>query len=180
MRHIIGDAVAFHQVPVREMQAIKAGADFVKPDGTVIANERLTRPADPSMSYAYCSDTVFSEAVARAVEGVDVLYHEATYLDAEREKAHMRFHSTAAEAARVAQSCDSGRRTHYRPRTQSHRDSFRCHSPCRDAGDYRGRIDTGRQIYARRHTLCHRRAMPYVCRRYRLESDTQGGVRCLG
>ena len=54
LRHIIGDAVAFHQVPVREMQAIKAGADFVKPDGTVIANERLTRPADPSMSYAYC------------------------------------------------------------------------------------------------------------------------------
>lgn len=103
LRHIIGDAVAFHQVPVREMQSIKAGADFVKPDGTVIANERLTRPADPSVSYAYCSDTVFSEAVARAVEGVDVLYHEATYLDAEREKAHMRFHSTAAEAARVAQ-----------------------------------------------------------------------------
>ena len=102
-RHIIGDAVAFHEVPVREMQAIKNGADFIKPDGTVIANSRLTRPADPSASYAYCSDTIFSEKVARAVEGVDVLYHEATYLETEREKAHARFHSTAAEAARVAQ-----------------------------------------------------------------------------
>ncbi|WP_295728296.1 ribonuclease Z [uncultured Muribaculum sp.] len=103
LRHIIGDAVAFHEVPVREMKAIKEGADFVKPDGTVIANNRLTTDADPSVSYAYCSDTIFSERVARAVEGVDVLYHEATYLERERDKAHARFHSTAAEAARVAQ-----------------------------------------------------------------------------
>jgi ribonuclease Z len=109
LRHIIADAVAFHQVPVKELAAVKAGADFVKPDGTVIANNRLTTPADASASYAYCSDTIFSEKVARAVEGVDVLYHEATYLDAEREKAHARFHSTAKEAARVAQLAGVGK-----------------------------------------------------------------------
>ena len=103
LRHIIGDAVAFHQVPVREIRSIKEGADFVKPDGTVVPNAWLTSDADPAMSYAYCSDTIFSERVARAVEGVDTLYHEATYLEPEREKAHARFHSTAAEAARVAQ-----------------------------------------------------------------------------
>ena len=75
----------------------------MKPDGTVVPNAWLTSDAAPAMSYAYCSDTIFSERVARAVEGVDTLYHEATYLEPEREKAHARFHSTAAEAARVAQ-----------------------------------------------------------------------------
>lgn len=109
LRHIIPDAVAFHQVPVRELKAIKEGADFLKPDGTVVPNDWLTRPADPSLSYAYCSDTCYCERVARAVEGVDVLYHEATYLESEREKAHARFHSTAAEAARIAQLAGVGR-----------------------------------------------------------------------
>ena len=109
LRHIIGDAVAFHQVPVREMQAIKAGADFVKPDGTVIANERLTRPADPSMSYAYCSDTVFTPSLAEITRGVDLLYHEATYADDCADKARARGHSTASEAARTAATAHAGR-----------------------------------------------------------------------
>lgn len=103
LRHIIRDAVDFFQVPVKELHAIKSGADFVRPDGTVIANDRLTTAASPSVSYAYCSDTIYSEKVARAVEGVDTLYHEATYLDADRKKARERFHSTAAQAARVAE-----------------------------------------------------------------------------
>lgn len=101
-RHINGEMVRFYNVPVAQLARLKEGADFVTPDGEVIANNRLTTPADPAVSYAYCSDTVFSEKVAQAVKGVDLLYHEATYDDTFADKARERGHSTAREAAIIA------------------------------------------------------------------------------
>ena len=102
LRHLRGDMVRFHGVPVSQLQAVKEGADFVKPDGTVVANAALTTDADPSRSYAYCSDTMFDERVARAVAGVDTIYHEATYQSELAAQARERGHSTAFEAAKIA------------------------------------------------------------------------------
>lgn len=102
LRHINREMVDFYKVPVAMMHSIKEGADFVLPDGTVVANERLTTPAEPAYSYAYCSDTVYNPLVAEAVKGVDVIYHEATYTDGDAEKARQRGHSTAGEAAKIA------------------------------------------------------------------------------
>jgi ribonuclease Z len=102
MRHVRGDMLAFHQVPHYRVAEIRAGADFVKPDGQVIANSLLTTDADPAGSYAYCSDTMFDPRVARAVEGVDTIYHEATYADSEAHLARPRGHSTARQAAQIA------------------------------------------------------------------------------
>ncbi|MBD5210435.1 MAG: ribonuclease Z [Bacteroidales bacterium] len=102
LRHINREMVDFYRVPVSQMLAIKEGADFVMPDGTVVANERLTTPAEPARSYAYCSDTAYNPRVAEAVRGVDTIYHEATYADDQADKAAQRGHSTAAEAARIA------------------------------------------------------------------------------
>lgn len=101
-RHIDGPAAKFYDVPHYMMDAIKDGADFTRPDGTIVPNNRLTTPADPSMSYAYCSDTAFDTRVADAVRGVDVLYHEATYGDDRAHNAAPRGHSTAREAGRIA------------------------------------------------------------------------------
>lgn len=101
-RHLIGAMLEHFGVPVAARHAIKMGEDFVAPDGTVIANERLTSPADPAVSYAYCSDTMFDSRVAEAVRGVDTLYHEATYDDSLASQAHERGHSTAREAGRIA------------------------------------------------------------------------------
>lgn len=101
-RHLRPDMAKFHEIPLWRLGEIKAGADFVKPDGTVIANDLLTTPPSPAVSYAYCSDTMFSEATAKAVEGVDFLYHETTYDDSLADKAHDRGHSTAREAAKIA------------------------------------------------------------------------------
>lgn len=108
-RHLLADMCAFHQVPVKAYGDIKRGADFIRPDGTVVPNSRLTSPADPSVSYAYCSDTVYDPRIAAAVEGVDTLYHEATYVDADAHKALQRGHSTAAQAARIAVEAGVGR-----------------------------------------------------------------------
>ncbi len=103
-RHLNGDMIRFHNIGIRDLAAIKEGADYVTPDGRVIANTLLTTPADPSMSYAYCSDTTFSAKVAEAVAGVDTLYHEATYASDQASKARERGHSTAAEAAEIAKA----------------------------------------------------------------------------
>lgn len=102
LRHIDRPACDFHGVPLYMFSAIKEGQDFVKPDGTVIPNGWLTTPASPSMSYAYCSDTVFDPRVAEAVAGVHTLYHEATYGDDAEYKAAPRGHSTARQAGAVA------------------------------------------------------------------------------
>lgn len=101
-RHLKGDMLEFYKVPVSQRAAIKNGADFITENGDVIANSRLTTAPDPSVSYAFCSDTVFNPRVAEAVKNVDWLYHEATYDSSLAEKARARGHSTAAEAARIA------------------------------------------------------------------------------
>lgn len=101
-RHINPAAIEFYKVPHYILNDLKDGADLVLPDGTIIDNNRLTTDADPQMSYAYCSDTAYNPAVAEAVKGVSVLYHEATYGDEGAAKAGPRGHSTAREAGRIA------------------------------------------------------------------------------
>lgn len=101
-RHINGEAVRFFQVPPSAMASIKAGQDFVMPDGRVIENARLTTEPDPAISYAYCSDTKYDLRVAEAVRGVDTIYHESTYLTDQLPKAAPRGHSTAAQAGQIA------------------------------------------------------------------------------
>ena len=108
-RHLRGDMIRFYNIPVSRLEDIRHGADYITPDGTVIANDRLTTPADRSASYAYCSDTVYNPAVADDVRGVDVLYHESTYADDFAAKAAPRGHSTAREAGRIAAAAGVGR-----------------------------------------------------------------------
>lgn len=103
-RHLIGDMVKFYNIPVSKLHGIKNGEDFVTDEGILIPNSRLTTDPDPSVSYAYCSDTLYDPRVAKAVQGVDVIYHEATYIDADAGKAHERGHSTASEAALIAKA----------------------------------------------------------------------------
>lgn len=102
LRHLRGDMVRFFDIPVSQLAAIKAGADYVTPDGRVIENARLTTDPEPTMSYAYCSDTAFDRRIARDIEGVNTIYHESTYLDDNAAKAAPRGHSTARQAGIIA------------------------------------------------------------------------------
>lgn len=107
-RHLRGDAANFYGIPPYLRPAIKRGDDFTRPDGTVIPNDLLTLPPDPSHSYAYCSDTLYFPSLADDVRDVTLLYHEATYADDNISKAADRFHSTASQAARVALAANAG------------------------------------------------------------------------
>lgn len=100
--HIIRDMVDFCKVPVYELNRIKNGSDYVTPEGEVIANTRLTRPSDPPRKYAYCSDTIFRPEIVEQLSGVDLLFHEATFAESELARAKETYHTTAAQAARIA------------------------------------------------------------------------------
>lgn len=100
--HLIPDMIKFYNIPVKELSGIKQGADFTAEDGTIIPNARLTRPAEPARSYAYCSDTAYNEKIVPVIEGVDLLYHEATFADSDRPRAKDTGHSTARQAAQIA------------------------------------------------------------------------------
>jgi len=65
-------------------------------------NRAYTLPPRPSVTYAYLSDTRYEPALAEQLQGVKVLYHEATFMEQEREKAIETRHSTAREAALMA------------------------------------------------------------------------------
>ncbi len=102
LRHLRGDVAQFYNIPVYRRAGIKAGEDFVTPDGEVIPNERLTTPATPPLRYAYCSDTAYNEALLPFIEGVDLLYHEGTFADGMEVTAQETRHSTARQAAVLA------------------------------------------------------------------------------
>ena len=100
--HIKREMIDFYQIPVKEIPAIKKGADFVTPEGEVIPNCRLTTPATPPKKYAYCSDTVYTESIIPVIENADCLFHEATFLQEHLPRAKETMHSTAIEAAMIA------------------------------------------------------------------------------
>lgn len=101
-RHIDGEAARFHGVPHYFMENLRNGQDFVKPDGTVVANGRLTTDATPSATYAYCTDTAADRRVVASVRGVDTIFHDATYGDDGLPNAAAYGHSTARQAADIA------------------------------------------------------------------------------
>lgn len=104
--HIVPEMIDFYQIPFCQINALKAGADFVTPDGQTIPNERLTHPATPPKRYAYCSDTLYNEKIIPIIEGVDVLYHESTFCESRAERTKQTMHSTARQAAEIARAAN--------------------------------------------------------------------------
>ena len=107
-RKLLRDKIAALGIPLEQIPKIKSGADFVREDGTVITNEEITKAPKKSYSYAFCSDTAYSEAIVPVIKGVDLLYHEATFLEDRRERANQTKHSTAKDAANIAKKAEVG------------------------------------------------------------------------
>lgn len=102
--HIIREMIDFYEVPVYELNRIKNGVDYVTPEGETIPNSVLTRPADLPRSYAYCSDTIYMPEIAGLIEGVDLLFHEATFAHENLIRARETFHTTALQAGELAKA----------------------------------------------------------------------------
>lgn len=107
--HIRRDMIEMYNIPVSQINNIKAGQGFTLEDGTEIPHERLVTPADPPRSYAYCSDTHYMPTLHEMVRGVSTLYHESTYANDKITGAEKYYHSTAQQAAMVARDAQVGK-----------------------------------------------------------------------
>ncbi len=96
------DKLQQHNIPFTYFNKLRKGDDFRTYNGDVIPNKDLTEEPSPSRSYAYCSDTIFDIGIADEVRGVDLLYHEATFMHEQVERAASTFHSTCIQAAEIA------------------------------------------------------------------------------
>ena len=101
-RNVDKFAIERYGLSIKQILAAKEGEDIELEDGSVLSNETITFVAHPPQSYAYCSDTNRSGAVAKYVAGVDMLYHEATYAAEQKREAKERGHATSEDAAKTA------------------------------------------------------------------------------
>lgn len=103
LRRLDKEKIKNYDIPHYDFQRLKLGKDLILEDGSLIQNNKVTLNPKPIKRYAFCSDTAYNESVVHLVEGVDLLYHEATFLDAHENLAEKTKHSTAAQAAKIAQ-----------------------------------------------------------------------------
>ena len=100
--HLRSDQIEYLKIPIRDRVAIKAGANYRCPDGSIVPNKELTFPPDPVRSYAFCTDTVPRKQIIPIIQQVDLLYHEATFGDDLRDLALKTYHTTTKQAAEIA------------------------------------------------------------------------------
>ena len=96
------------KIPIVEINNIKEGADYTHSNGMKYLNEELTTSPAKAWSYAFCSDTKYTEKIIPVIKNVDVLYHEATFLDSEKKRAKQTMHSTTKQAGKIAQLANVG------------------------------------------------------------------------
>jgi ribonuclease Z len=101
-RKLLPEKAAEAGIPSYFYERLKLGEDYVDKTGRVIPNEYVTEDGPSPKRYAYCADTLYTESFIEHVRGVDLLYHESTYLGDNEERARLRYHSTAAQAATFA------------------------------------------------------------------------------
>ena len=103
------EAVSKYGVDTCYFQNIKKGKDVILDNGDRIDNHLLSFDPRPPKSYAFCSDTQYSEQVVPIISGVSVLYHESTFLESEKALAPKTKHATAKEAATIAKKAEVGK-----------------------------------------------------------------------
>ncbi|MFJ1377538.1 ribonuclease Z [Capnocytophaga canimorsus] len=101
------DAIQNYGVQICDYQNIKNGKDIELENGEVVPNELLSFDPIPPQSYAYCSDTLYFEALADAIQGVRVIYHESTFLKQHNDLATKTMHSTAFQAGLTAKKANA-------------------------------------------------------------------------
>lgn len=100
---------------------LKQGQNVPDSEGKQVDHREVTLDPPPTKSFAYCSDTVYNEALVPQLKGVDVLYHESTFLKTEEHLCEPTKHSSARQAALIAKAAGVGQLIlgHYSTRYKS-------------------------------------------------------------
>lgn len=109
LRKILPEKIVQYNIPHQAITGIKKGDDFTDATGKVITNAELTIDPPAPRSYAYCSDTAFKKDIAEQLKNVNLVYHEATFINEHGDRAEETFHSTAGQAATIAKMANAGK-----------------------------------------------------------------------
>lgn len=101
-RRIKKEAITSHKLSVLQIQQLIRGNNVMAANGNALTPDDCCMPETKPWSYVYAADTRPCDAVAEAATGASVLYHEATFMETERDLALKTHHSTAAEAGAIA------------------------------------------------------------------------------
>ncbi len=101
-RKLIKEKIDEYGIPVNAFSDIKKGLDYITDSNVRIKNEELTQPAGLPKSYAFCSDTIYDESILDLIKGVDLLYHESTFMHDMIARAKETYHTTSIEAGTIA------------------------------------------------------------------------------
>lgn len=92
----------YPEIEICDYQNLKNGRDYKMEDGGTIPNAELTFDPPKILQYAYCSDTAYDEKIIPLIKDIDLLYHESTFLEDNKDLAQITKHATALEAATIA------------------------------------------------------------------------------
>jgi ribonuclease Z len=96
-------AVALGVTPGPDFGRLQAGEPVGLSGGVIVRPEQVLGPPRPGRRIVISGDTRPCDATVTAAQDADLLVHEATFSDAEQERALETRHSTSREAGRIAQ-----------------------------------------------------------------------------
>jgi ribonuclease Z len=108
-KNIRKELIKKYNILIKDIVKIKQGADYITSTGEIIRNEKLTLPPYKKRSFAYCSDTIYTERIIPKIYGVSLLYFETTFLDKDKKLAKLTYHMTASQAAKLAKKAEAER-----------------------------------------------------------------------
>jgi ribonuclease Z len=101
-RNLIGEVFRASGLSLMAIPKFRNGEDYIDEAGVTHEVSAYTYAPKRAKAYAFCSDTAYEESIIPHIQGVDLLYHEATFTDKYEGRAKATYHSTAREAATIA------------------------------------------------------------------------------
>ena len=101
-RKIKNNLVTKYNIPLKKLEGIKNGLDWINSKGDVIKNKDLTTKNIPPYTYAFCTDTSYFNELPKKIQNISLLYYDTTFKNDMFQRAIETGHSTTYDAANIA------------------------------------------------------------------------------
>ena len=102
LRKLKKESIEKDNIAIEYRHRLQKGEEIIDATGKILDLERYTYPPKKARAYAYCSDTMPNESNLDLLNEVDLMYHEATFVNQHKARAKSTMHSTAEQAASFA------------------------------------------------------------------------------